>query len=245
MSTNTFNPHTHPQTLHSLHPQHPTPPVIPVTHSPNPTAIYSQYYPTQYTNLTPFINPTTQPMTVGVMGAPIIPSQPLASSGANTSNSNNGGSSGMTTPNSSVSGGPTYKGTNNGNNNQSQNAGENTNNTGAPNVQSKKAVVSVQRAEQPSTPQPIPGAAQMVYPAAPIRFYAPEYSAAQQGTPTPMGIPQLPLFYSVNPSLIPTNAGVGQPQNIMIPAGASPAGGVATGLPTIHYPGIYAGKIQK
>jgi hypothetical protein len=40
------------------------------------------------------------------------------------------------------------------------------------------AVVSVQRAEQSNVPQQqqqITGASQMIYPAAPIRYYTPEY----------------------------------------------------------------------
>jgi hypothetical protein len=121
-----------------------------------------------------FINATPQQMTVGVMGAPIIPSQSLIGTGPNTNSSNNGGSSGMTTPNSSVSGGPTYK--INNNNNQA-NSGDNTN-TGVNNVPPKKAVVSVQRPEQSNISQQqqhIPGAPQMVFPAPPIRYYSPDY----------------------------------------------------------------------
>jgi hypothetical protein len=122
-----------------------------------------------------FINATPQQMTVGVMGAPIIPSQQLIGTGSNTNNSNNSGSSGMTTPNSSVSAGPTYK-TNNTNNNPAH-SGDNSN-TGVSNVQPKKAVVSVQRPEQSNVPQQqqqIPGAQQMVFPAPPIRYYSPDY----------------------------------------------------------------------
>jgi hypothetical protein len=150
--------------------------MIPATHAQNAAALYQQYYQTSFANLPQFINTTPQQMTVGVMGAPIIPSQPLIGTGSNTNNSNNGSSSGMTTPNSSVSGGPTYK-TNN-NNNQAH-SGDNSN-TGVNNVPPKKAVVSVQRPEQSTIPQQqqqqqIPAASQMVYPAPPMRYYTPDY----------------------------------------------------------------------
>jgi hypothetical protein len=178
-----FIPHAHPQALHLLQQQQqqqqqaqslPTPPMISATHAQNAAALYQQYYQTPFANMPQFINATPQQMTVGVMGAPIIPSQPLIGTGPNTNNSNNGGSSGMTTPNSSVSGGPTYK-TNN-NNNQTH-SGDN-GNAGVNNVPPKKAVVSIQRPEQSNVPQQhqqTSGAPQMVFPAQPFRYYSPDY----------------------------------------------------------------------
>src|SRR5689334_22173383 len=111
---NAFIPHPHPQALHLLQQQQQTqsqstPPIIPATHAPNAAAIYQQYYQAPFANMSQFINPTAQQMTVGVMSTPIMPSQPLIGPGSNTNNSNTGSSSGMTTPNSSVSAGPTYK----------------------------------------------------------------------------------------------------------------------------------------
>jgi hypothetical protein len=174
---NAFIPHPHPQAVHLLQQQQtqsqPTPPIIPVTHAQNAAALYQQYYQTPFGNIPQFINATPQQMTVGVMGAPIIPSQPLTGTGPNTNNSNNGGSSGMTTPNSSVSAGPTYK----TNNNNQAHSGDNSN-TGVNNVAPKKAVVSVQRSEQSNIPQQqqqIPGAPQMIFPGPPIRYYPPDY----------------------------------------------------------------------
>jgi len=212
-----------------------------------------------------FINATPQQMTVGVMGTQIIPSQSLVGTGPNTSSSNNGGSSGMTTPNSSVSGGPTYK-VNNNNNNQAH-SGDN-GNTGANNVPSKKAVVSVQRAEQSNVPQQqqqqqMPGTAQMVFPAGPIRYYSPDYLTQRkyiefhyfvfinyssnriEGAPSSMPLQQIPFYYQVNPSgLIQATNAAGQPQNIMISSANSSTGQVNPGLTPLHYGGVYAGKFQ-
>lgn len=267
---NAFIPHAHPQALHLLQQQQqqqaqpqPTPPIIPVTHAQNAAALYQQYYQSQFANMPQFINATPQQMTVGVMGAQMIPSQPLIGAGPNTSSSNNGGSSGMTTPNSSVSGGPTYKV-----NNQAH-SGDN-GNTGANNVPSKKAVVSVQRPEQSNVPpqqqqqqQQIPGTAQMIFPAAPIRYYSPDYLTQRkqteynyfvcinyssnriEGAPPSMPLQQIPFYYQVNPSgLIQTTNAAGQPQNIMISQANSSAGSVNPGLTPLHYGGVYAGKFQ-
>jgi hypothetical protein len=79
-----------------------------------------------------FVNATPQQMSVGMMGASMIPSQPpLVGNGPNT---NNGSSSGMTTPNSSVSAGPVYKPNNNNNNNNQPHGVDN----GSTGVTSKK-----------------------------------------------------------------------------------------------------------
>jgi hypothetical protein len=179
---NAFIPHAHPQALHLLQQQQQqaqsqqAQPIIPATHAQNAAALYQHYYQTPFANMQQFINAGPQQMTVGVMGAPIIPTQPLIGAGPNTGNSNNGSSSGMTTPNSSVSAGPTYK----INNNNQGHSGENAN-AGVNNTQPKKAVVSVQRSEQSNVPQQqqqqqpqqMHGAPQMIFSAPPIRYYSP------------------------------------------------------------------------
>lgn len=83
--------------------------MIPPTHAPNPAAYYPQYIQTSFPNMTPFIN-TAQQIGLGMVPASMLQTQALANNQVNTPNTNNGSSSGMTTPNSSVSGGPTYKG---------------------------------------------------------------------------------------------------------------------------------------
>lgn len=166
----------------------PTAPMIPGAHAQAAAALYQQYYPSPFGNIPQFINATPQQMALGVLGAPMIPVQPLIGTGPSTSSSNNGGSSGMTTPNSSVSGGPTYKVNNNNNNNNNQAHSGDNSNTVANSVPPKKAVVSVQRPEQSNVPQQqqqapaqqIIGAGQMVYPAGPNRYYAPEYLAQRK-----------------------------------------------------------------
>jgi len=53
--------------------------MIPVTHLQNPAALNQQYYQSQFANMSQLINTTPpQQMTVGVMGAQIIPSQPCS-----------------------------------------------------------------------------------------------------------------------------------------------------------------------
>ena len=179
---NVFISHTDPQALPLLQQQQAqsqrTSPMISAAHVAAP---YQQYYPTAFANMPQFINVAAQQMTVGVMGPPIIPSQTLVGAGPNTNNSSNGSSSGMTTPNSSVSGGPTYKVKYNNNNNNSNNStneahsGDNST-SGVNNVVPKKAVVSVQRSEQSNIPQQhISGAPPMMLPASSIRYYSHDY----------------------------------------------------------------------
>ena len=55
---------------------------------------------------------------------------------------------------------------------------------------------------------------------------------------------QIPLYYQLNPGLIQTAAGVGQPQNIMISSANSSGGQVTPGLTPLHYAGVYPGKFQ-
>jgi hypothetical protein len=154
---------------------------------------------------------------------------------------------------------------NNNNNNQAH-SGDN-GNTGANNVPSKKAVVSVQRAEQSNVPQQqqqqMPGTAQMVFPAGPIRYYSPDYLTQRkyiefhyfvfinyssnriEGAPSSMPLQQIPFYYQVNPSgLIQATNAAGQPQNIMISSANSSTGQVTPGLTPLHYGGVYAGKFQ-
>jgi hypothetical protein len=58
-----------------------------------------------------------------------------------------------------------------------------------------------------------------------------------------MQLQQIPFYYQMNPSgMIQAAAAVGQHQNIMIPSGSSAAGPNPQGLPSLHYPGIYAGR---
>ena len=175
---NVFIPHADPQALHLLQQQQQaqsqsTPQMIPAAHA---TAPYQQYYPTAFANVPQFINIPAQQMTVGVMGPPIIPSQTLAGAGPNTSNSSNGSSSEMTTPNSSVSAGPTYKvkrNNNNNSNNSTNEAHSEDNGTSGVNNVPKKAVVSVQHSEQSNiSQQQIPGAPPMIFPASSIRYYS-------------------------------------------------------------------------
>ncbi|CAF4341956.1 unnamed protein product, partial [Adineta steineri] len=56
-----------------------------------------------------------------------------------------------------------------------------------------------------------------------------------------MQLQQIPFYYPVNASgLIQATAGVGQPQNIMIPSASSSAGQASSGLPPLHYTSVYA-----
>ncbi|CAF1038237.1 unnamed protein product [Rotaria sp. Silwood1] len=246
-SMNAFIPHPHPQALHFLQQQQQqqaqsqqTPPIIPVSHTQNAAALYQHYYQTAFANMPQFINATPQQMTVGVMSAPMMSSQPLIATGPNTNNSSNGSSSGMTTPNSSVSAGPTYKINNNNINTNQVHSGDNVT-SGVNNVASKKAVVSVQRPEQSNIPQQqVPGVPPMVFSAPPIRYYSPDY-LAQQATPTSMHLQQIPFYYSVNSSgMIQAAAAVGQHQNIMIPSTSSSTGSSTPVMPPLHYAGVYA-----
>ena len=130
------------------------------------------------------------------------------------------------------------------------------------------AVVSVQRVEQSNVPQQqqqVAGAPQMTYPAAPVRYYTPEYMSQRMysffislladtfsflkliaTTQSPMHLQQIQFCYPFNPSGIiqATTApvgGVGTPQNIMIPStGASGGPSTQTQSP-MFYPGIYTG----
>lgn len=60
-----------------------------------------------------------------------------------------------------------------------------------------------------------------------------------------MPMPSYPFYYSVNAAgLIQATPATGQPPNIMIPSAGSPAGPATSGLPPIHYAGLYAGKVN-
>jgi hypothetical protein len=66
--------------------------------------------------------------------------------------------------------------------------------------------------------------------------------AAQQS----MQLQQMPFYYPLNtPGLIQAAAaaaaGVGQPQNIMIPSAGSSAGQTTSAPPSIYYQGVYPG----
>jgi len=223
----------------------PTSAMIPPTHSQNPAAtaaaFYPAYYPAPFATMAQYMNPATQQINVGMMPTSMMSSAQQSLN--NASSSNTGSSSGMTTPNSSVSGGPTYKP-----NINSTHSGENTNNntTGTNNVTTKKAVVSVQRNEQANASlqqhslQQMAGAPSMIYSATPIRYYTPEYMT-QQGNPQSMQVPQFPIYYSVNSQgLIQASGTVGQPPNIMIPTGNVSAGGAAgSATSPVYYAGIY------
>jgi len=64
-----------------------------------------------------------------------------------------------------------------------------------------------------------------------------------------MQLQQIPFYYPINTSGIiqaaAAAAGVGPPQNIMIPSAGS-SGGPATSAPhSIYYQGVYSGKNKK
>lgn len=110
-------------------PTNPPSAMVPPTHPPNQTAFYSAYYPASFAAMSPYLNPATQQISLGMMPTSMMQTtQPLPSNASNT-----GSSSGMTTPNSSVSAGPTYK--SNVNPNQTN---DHPSNTGASNMATKK-----------------------------------------------------------------------------------------------------------
>ena len=104
--------------------------MIPPTHPQNAAAIYQQYYQAPFTNMSQFVNPTPQQVNVSMMNASMIPQQQLTGNGLNTSNTNNTGAGGMTTPNGGA--GPTYK------TNTNQAHSGDTGNTGVNNIAPKK-----------------------------------------------------------------------------------------------------------
>ncbi|CAF0809537.1 unnamed protein product [Rotaria sp. Silwood1] len=243
MSINTFIPHAHPQALHLLQQQQvqqtqvQQSSMIPPTHPQSAAALYQQYYQPSFTNMAPFVTSTPQQMNVSMMGTQMMPPQTQQQLSGNGPNTSNAGTGGMTTP--SGSSGSTYK--------TSTNPGHSgdTGTTGVNNVAPKKAVVSVQRAEQSNVPQQqqVTGAPPMVYPTASIRYYQPDYMT-QQATPPSMQLQQIPFYYPINTSGIIQAAaaaasGVGPPQNIMIPSTSSSAGPATPAPPSIYYPGVY------
>jgi len=139
MQVNTFIPHSHPQTLHLLQQQAQQTQaqqqsMIPQTHPQNTATLYQSYYQPQFANMPQFVNATPQQMSVGMMGAPMMPpqaQQQLTGSGPNTNNPSTGG---MTTPNGGS--GPTYK----PNNNQAHSG--DTGNSSVNNVAPKKGKLS-------------------------------------------------------------------------------------------------------
>jgi hypothetical protein len=55
----------------------------------------------------------------------------------------------------------------------------------------------------------------------------------------------MPFYYSVNSSgLIQAAAAVGQHPNIMIPSASSSGGPATPGLSSLHYAGVYPGKVK-
>jgi hypothetical protein len=56
-----------------------------------------------------------------------------------------------------------------------------------------------------------------------------------------MQLQQIPFYYPINTSGIIQAAGVGPPQNIMIPSAGSSGGPATQAPPSIYYPGIYTG----
>ncbi|CAF4917233.1 unnamed protein product, partial [Rotaria magnacalcarata] len=210
------------------------------THPQNAAALYQQYYQQPFANMAQFVNPTAQQMNVSMMGAQMMPQQAQQQLAGNGPNANTPGAGGMTTP--SGGSGPTYK-----TNNNAVHSGD-VGNTGVNNVAPKKAVVSVQRAEQPNvTQQQVAGAQSMVYPTTSIRYYQTDYmgqQAAAAAAAQSMQLQQIPFYYPINtPGIIQTAAtaasGVGPPQSIMIPSTSSSAGPATPAAQSIYYPGIY------
>jgi hypothetical protein len=67
-----------------------------------------------------------------------------------------------------------------------------------------------------------------------------------EATPQSMQLQQIPFYYPINTSGIiqaaaAAAAGVGPPQNIMIPSTGSSAGPNTSAPPSIYYQGMYAG----
>ena len=116
----------------------PTSAMLSQAHQQNPAAFYSAYYPAPFATMASYLNPATQQINVGMMTASMIP--PGAQHVNNNPPSNAGSSSGMTTPNSSISGGPTYK----PNVNPAHSTENTANPAGANNVTTKKGENSVE-----------------------------------------------------------------------------------------------------
>jgi hypothetical protein len=116
MPMNTFIQHAHPQALHLLQQQAQQTQaqqqsMISQTHPQNPAALYQPYYQAQFANMPQFVNASQQPMSIGMMGTPMMSQQTQQQLTGNGPNTNNPGTGGMTTPNSGS--GPTYKQNNN------------------------------------------------------------------------------------------------------------------------------------
>jgi hypothetical protein len=65
-----------------------------------------------------------------------------------------------------------------------------------------------------------------------------------------MQLQQIPFYYPINtPGIIQAAAaaaaGVGPPQNIMIPSANSSGGPNSQAQPSIYYPGVYPGMLKK
>jgi hypothetical protein len=182
----------------------PTPTMLPPHHAQNAAAYFQQYYQTPYPNMPQFMNATPQQMSM--MAASMMPTPTLIGNAPSANNTSTGSSSGMATPNSSVSAGPIYK-ISNSQASTGDNASTNANNAGSKkgkrgeriefgrfiihNTSVVTAVVSVQRTEQPNIgqqqqqqqQQSMQGGHHMVFPAQPIRYYSPEYMTQRRSPP--------------------------------------------------------------
>ena len=120
------------------------PGMVSATHPTNQAAYFPQYFPASFANMPQFINATAQQMGLGMMPTSMLPTQGLIPNQVPTPNTNNGSSSGMTTPNSSVSGGPTYKlNTNSSQANESGNMAPNNNMTKKSKIIKKYEILSL------------------------------------------------------------------------------------------------------
>jgi len=139
MPISTYIQHAHPQALHLLQQQAQQTQaqqqsMIPPTHQQNTAAIFQPYYQPQFANMPQFVNATPQQMSVGMMGASMMPQQAQQQLTGNGPNANNPSTGGMTTPNGGSV--PTYK----PNNNQAHSG--DTGNSSVNNVAPKKGKLS-------------------------------------------------------------------------------------------------------